>query len=115
MIIDFFMNDFLSSDTWLILSVAILGPTIGIWIRGLIVRKKKQNYSIVAICPHCRTNIGLEKIRNYICPECHKSVAFFDSLNRTNPKKKLLFECKQCGAENFRGLKFCPQCKIENP
>ncbi len=108
------MEKFFNSDTWLIVSVAVIGPAIGLWIRGFFVRKNKREVKVVAICPHCQTDIGLEKVRNFICGECHGTVVFFNSLDGTNPRKELMYKCKGCGADNFKGLKFCPNCKMEN-
>jgi uncharacterized OB-fold protein len=108
------MEEFLNSDTWIIISVAIIAPAIGMWIGGLFKGKKKIDVKVIAICPHCQADIGLEKVRNYICGECHGTVVFFNSLDGTKPRKELEFNCNRCGVVNFKGLKFCPNCKMEN-
>ncbi len=109
------MSEFFNSDTWIIISVAIIAPVIGKWIHGWFAGKKKKVVNVVAVCPHCQADVGLEKVRNYICAACHGTVAFFDSLDGTHPKKELMFTCKNCGTDNFNGLKFCPGCKTVNP
>jgi hypothetical protein len=108
------MEDLLGSETWIIISVAIIGPAIGMWIRNRFFGKKKFDVNAVAICPHCHSEVPLEKVKNFICGGCEKSVVFFDSLDGTNPKKELLFTCKKCGADNFKGLKYCPGCGEDN-
>jgi len=53
------MEEFLNSDNWLIISIAVIAPAIGMLIRGLFVGKKKKDVKVVAICSHCQADIGL--------------------------------------------------------
>jgi len=111
------MEEFFNSDTFIIIGVAIIAPAIGGLLVSLFRKKNKtvKNPDVVALCENCGAENGLHKVRNYICHECGRGNSFFNSLDGTNPKKELMFKCKECDEQNFKGLQFCPHCKHENP
>jgi len=81
-------------------------------------KKKKGSQptnNVIAICPHCKVENGLDRVRNYLCHNCNRSVLFFAKPNsdELHPNAKT-FNCTECGALNFVGIKFCPKCKKEN-
>lgn len=70
----------------------------------------KRKIKIVAACPHCGADIGLEKLRNYICGNCNAAVAFFDLETGEPHPEARFFSCEKCGYEDYKGLKTCRKC-----
>jgi len=77
-------------------------------------KKKKsseENFKVLAVCPHCGSDIGLHTIRNYLCPYCNRSVLFYKKAGSTEPHPNAkTFDCPDCGILNFEGIRFCPKC-----
>jgi len=68
----------------MVIFLLVVMPLIGICIFK---RRKKIKVKVVSICPHCQTQIGLEKVRNYTCAGC--GTVNFDAI----------VHCTSCGAE----------------
>ncbi|MBF0287402.1 MAG: hypothetical protein HQM14_06235 [SAR324 cluster bacterium] len=86
----------------------VLAPIV-LWIRkklGL----GKSKVRVVVTCPHCHADIGLDKLRNYICGSCNVGVAFFNLQTGKPHKDAEFYDCPQCGESNFKGVKFCIKC-----
>jgi len=90
------------------LVVVVLAPVI-LWIR----RKMgvgKVKVELVVTCPYCDSENGLDRLRNYVCAYCSRTVAFYN-LDTGEPYSEAeVFNCAECGSENFRGVKFCMEC-----
>ena len=100
-------------DTWQIIAMALIPIVIGPWIARL--KRKRRKIRVVVRCPHCQADIGLERLRTYICGSCHATVAFF-----TTPKNEILrddletYGCGACGATNPEGVVTCLACGTPN-
>jgi len=79
---------------------------------GLFKRKKKVvKPNVIARCPHCGSNNGLQQVRNYICHECKKSVLFFKDTKNTIPLEDIEYQtCPNCNHKEFKGILLCTSC-----
>jgi len=100
-------------ENWQIITIAllpvVLGPLIAAgrswW------RYRRRPVNVIVVCPHCQTDIGLEKLRNYVCINCHRSVVFFASTDNIIPLSTLKrIKCLKCGILNLEGVKYCQRC-----
>ena len=96
-------------DTLQIILIALIPVILGPLIYGL--RRKlglgKKKIKLVVACPHCGADIGLEKLRNYICGNCSAAVAFFNLQTGAPHNEAQFFTCTNCGEKDFKGLKAC--------
>lgn len=78
-------------------------------------KKKEAKQQVVVFCPHCGSEVGLERVRNYICPTCKNTVAYFETYQNINPRIDLVnYNCVQCGTLNFQNVKYCMNCGQEH-
>jgi len=101
------MEDF---PTWLAVGLIIgLGPVL------FSRRKKQKTPTVVVHCPYCGIEVGLEKVRNYICFNCNHAVAYFQTSKNVNPRTDLVnYQCSQCNTLNFQNVKYCLKCGAEH-
>ena len=78
-------------------------------------KKSKKTTTVVVFCPYCGSDVGLEKIRNYICPHCNNGVAFYETYENITPRLDLAnYNCVSCGTLNFENVKYCLNCGQEH-
>ena len=100
-----------SNPIWIAIVIQVFSP-IAAWLRSKL-RKPKVN--VVVVCPHCGTENGLAKLRNFVCHRCRNNVLFFEDIESTRPIKGIkTYRCGNCDAENFEGVKYCIQCGVEH-
>jgi ssDNA-binding Zn-finger/Zn-ribbon topoisomerase 1 len=81
---------------------------------SLFVMKKKKR-SFIVYCPYCSNEIGLEKLRNYLCPKCENLVVYYKSSGNLEFCDDVkMFECEHCQASNPQNVKHCHKCKGPN-
>jgi len=104
----------LSNPIWAVV-VFIALPPIVLWIKRKLT-PAKRNYQIIVECPHCGAHNGLERLRNYICADCHGTVALTKGRNSSEPSDEWpRYVCPGCGMENIQPLCHCLNCKTPRP
>ena len=100
-------------DIIVLVTVILVGTAIGNRVRKKRAKKLKARLKIVAICPKCHAEIGLEKVRNYICSNCHTGIGFYNFQTGEIHEEAETFHCGNCDSTNFKGIKYCTSCGTE--
>tara|TARA_Y100001949_G_scaffold168289_1_gene166846 strand:+ start:215 stop:439 length:225 start_codon:yes stop_codon:yes gene_type:complete len=70
------------------------------------VRSYNQRKSSVAVrCPHCNKDQRITEVGDYTCSGCDKEVRLSSET----------YQCKACGAVNYKGVITCTECGLANP
>lgn len=100
-------------DMWHYVALCVI-PMVVAWVVGKfkrLFRRRNVAPAVVVRCPYCKAQIGLERLRNYICGSCSAAVAFFTTPSSTTPRPEITsYACTGCGVSNFEGVLTCLEC-----
>ena len=105
-------------DTLQAIILAFIFVVVAPWVASKRIARKRKKLAktpkVVAICPYCQAEIGLQMVRNYICGNCKKTVVFFKNFKTREPLDDIeTIHCPNCNTLNYNMLKFCLKCKHE--